>query len=170
MNATASPLFKASDISAIGERAAASEAARATVPAEPQRVSGLNGMKGFSAETSDFTLFWKDGKREVVHGVHAADAMTSAGYGGGAVRALDFYASGDCQDYSWDKAQGSWKLNVTQVEPVRMSQSSRRAEQGPYPPLPSSLNSLRSSGRSLIAPSTAKSAAKSAAKRQGGTQ
>lgn len=34
-----------------------------------------------------FTLFWLDGTREA--------AMNNAGYGAGALRALDFYAEGD---------------------------------------------------------------------------
>lgn len=58
-----------------------------------------------------YTLFWLDGKREVVHGATIAEAMTSAGYGGGAVRALDFYASGDRDDYQWDGRD--WSQSAT---------------------------------------------------------
>jgi len=35
-----------------------------------------------------FTLYWRTGTREVVTGKDTADAMTRAGYGGGATRAL----------------------------------------------------------------------------------
>jgi len=49
-----------------------------------------------------YTHYWLDGKREVVTGMDAADAMTKAGYGNGALRALDFWANGDCTDYVWN--------------------------------------------------------------------
>lgn len=48
-----------------------------------------------------FTLYWLDGKREVVEGNSISEAMTLAGYGGGAVRALDFYADGNDHNYTW---------------------------------------------------------------------
>lgn len=55
-----------------------------------------------------FTLFWRDGKREVVSGRTPAEAMTLAGYGGGALRALDFYTSGDTDDWKWIKETREW--------------------------------------------------------------
>lgn len=55
-----------------------------------------------------FTLYWLDGKREVVQGRTAAEAMTLAGYGGGAVRALDFYANGEDTDYRWVPESRKW--------------------------------------------------------------
>lgn len=55
-----------------------------------------------------FTLFWLNGKREVVIGATVDDAMNRAGYGGGALRALDFFAEGDNHDWEWrDK---NWRL------------------------------------------------------------
>ncbi len=48
-----------------------------------------------------FTLYWLDGNREPVEGTTFTDAMNKAGYGAGALRALDFHAKGDCQDYVW---------------------------------------------------------------------
>jgi hypothetical protein len=56
-----------------------------------------------------FTLYWFDGKREIVTGTDAANAMNNAGYGYGALRALDFWAHGECTDYVWDKKTG-WSL------------------------------------------------------------
>ena len=38
-----------------------------------------------------FKLHWPDGKVEVVEGHDIADAFTRAGYGAGAIRALDYY-------------------------------------------------------------------------------
>jgi len=57
----------------------------------------------------EFTLFWLTGKSEIVKGSDAANAMTLAGYGGGAVRALDFYAQGDKRnEYVWNKETRNW--------------------------------------------------------------
>lgn len=38
-----------------------------------------------------FKLYWLDGKEEVVEGSSIADAFTKAGYGAGAIRALDYH-------------------------------------------------------------------------------
>lgn len=55
-----------------------------------------------------YTLYWLDGKRETVSGLNPAQAMTLAGYGGGAVATLDFYANGDDHDYQWDVEKRDW--------------------------------------------------------------
>lgn len=57
----------------------------------------------------DFTLFWRTGDREVVRGADIADAMNRAGYGAGALPALDFHAKGDNQGYEWDSATNQWE-------------------------------------------------------------
>lgn len=57
-----------------------------------------------------FTLFWLDGKSELVKGKTVADAFTQAGYGAGAVRALDFTANGDKRaEYAWNKEKRKWE-------------------------------------------------------------
>lgn len=38
-----------------------------------------------------FVLYWLDGKTETVEGSDIADAFRRAGYGGGAIRALDWF-------------------------------------------------------------------------------
>lgn len=61
-----------------------------------------------------FTAFWLDGKREVLQGNDPADAFRCAGYGRGAIRALDFWGYGDNQDYAWDIEKRKWiKLDTT---------------------------------------------------------
>lgn len=65
-----------------------------------------------------FTLFWLDGKREVVGGRTIAEAMTLAGYGRGALRALDFFAPGDNQGYWWDKKAREWRSKEITPEPA----------------------------------------------------
>ncbi len=57
-----------------------------------------------------FTLYWRDGKRETVEGSTVSEAITNAGYGGGALRALDFYAVGDCKQYKWDSEERNWLM------------------------------------------------------------
>lgn len=57
-----------------------------------------------------FTLFWLTGEKNVVEGTDVADAMNKAGYSNGALRALDFYANGDNNDYVWNDEKHSWDL------------------------------------------------------------
>lgn len=38
-----------------------------------------------------FKLYWLDGSTEIVKGYDIADAFRKAGYGGGAIRALDYH-------------------------------------------------------------------------------
>lgn len=55
-----------------------------------------------------FTLYWRTGKREVVQGRTAEEAMNLAGYGGGALRALDFWANGDDSEWAWVPDTREW--------------------------------------------------------------
>ena len=59
-----------------------------------------------------FTLYWRTGRIEVVRGRNAAEAMTLAGYSSGAVRALDFWASGEPSgEWTWDSVTREWNPN-----------------------------------------------------------
>lgn len=80
------------------------------VPAELSRRIAAQGGWGMNTPTAEpcFTLFWKDGMREIVRGPSVADAMTRAGYGAGAVRALDFWAEGDETNYTYVQERRSW--------------------------------------------------------------
>ena len=64
------------------------------------------GGKGVGDKEKLFTLFWRDGHRDVLPGNSVSDAMTRAGYGVGAVAALDFYADGENTEYMWLKSKG----------------------------------------------------------------
>lgn len=61
-----------------------------------------------SDKIKTYTLYWYDGKREVVHGKDIADAVRRNGYGGGAIAALSHYSSGDCHNWKWDKEKKDW--------------------------------------------------------------
>lgn len=56
-----------------------------------------------------FTLYWRTGDRETVAGRSIAEAMTLAGYGGGAVAALDFWEHGDNREYEWNAETREWR-------------------------------------------------------------
>lgn len=57
-----------------------------------------------------FTLFWLNGKSELVKGTDPADAFTRGGYGNGALSALDFYGNGDIRNqYQWNKEKRTWE-------------------------------------------------------------
>lgn len=60
---------------------------------------------------SYFTVYWLDGKRDVLKGTDIADALNHAGYGHGALKALDFHCKGIDYDYEWIK--GKWKRKGT---------------------------------------------------------
>lgn len=61
-----------------------------------------------------FTYFWLTGKKEVLVGESASDALNKAGYSEGALRALDFYVKGDDDSYKWSEDNHSWikKLKI----------------------------------------------------------
>lgn len=62
---------------------------------------------------SKFILFWLDGKKEVIKGKDIADAFSRAGYGGGALRALDFYDSAENEGlWKWDANRRSWERTI----------------------------------------------------------
>lgn len=64
-----------------------------------------------------YTLFWRHGKTELVEGNDPADAMNKAGYGQGAVRALDFYSEGDKQKlYYWNSNLKEWKPSMLEAQ------------------------------------------------------
>ncbi len=64
---------------------------------------------------SKFTVFWRHGRRDVFEGRDIADAFSRAGYGGGAIRVVDFYANGDDKSYTWDEAKHDWVKNTTEA-------------------------------------------------------
>lgn len=53
-----------------------------------------------------YTFFWKNGDRDVLKGSTPADALNNAGYGAGALGALDFYMIGDNTEYEF--ANNEW--------------------------------------------------------------
>ena len=60
-----------------------------------------------------YVIFWLDGKKTDIEGNDERDAFTRAGYGSGAVRAVDFISYKETENnYSWDKERHSWVNNT----------------------------------------------------------
>lgn len=54
-----------------------------------------------------FILYWLTGEKEIVKGETIEDAFNDAGYGTGALSALDFYSNNPEVKYIWDGE--TWK-------------------------------------------------------------
>ena len=56
-----------------------------------------------------WAFYWLDGRREVLSGDTATGALNRAGYGAGALTALDFYAASDrAAAWAWDPGARKW--------------------------------------------------------------
>ncbi len=67
-----------------------------------------------------FTLFWLTGESEIVTGRDISEAVNK-NYGGGAMKALDFWSHGDNRDkYYWDNGKRTWHSNIMK-DPVKES-------------------------------------------------
>jgi hypothetical protein len=79
-----------------------------------------------------FTLYWLDGKHQVVTGETIEQAFTTAGYGAGALKAVDFYIDGDNHEYDWNKEQRSWvrKEPIITVTPKPTDDEAAKLAQG----------------------------------------
>ena len=57
-----------------------------------------------------YIIYWRSGESQLVEGRDIADAFTRAGYGAGALRAVDFYdaTTNGKPTYQWDKASRKW--------------------------------------------------------------
>ena len=58
-------------------------------------------------KTKKYTFFWLDGTVNVYEGTDPANALNNAGYGQGALGALDFHGSGDIR-HNWKWDEGRW--------------------------------------------------------------
>ena len=102
----------------------------------------LNNTAPLTAKKKEFTVFWRDGKREVQPGDTIADAFNKAGYGAGALGALDFYEPGDSKKWEWNKPDGTWKQKeghgLIAAEPAKEEalDDGLQVEASPMPVLP----------------------------------
>jgi uncharacterized protein (DUF934 family) len=56
-----------------------------------------------------YTLFWLDGKKELIRGDSITEAY-NAEYNPDAIIALDFWTEGESDDYRYDTMELRWKL------------------------------------------------------------
>lgn len=67
-----------------------------------------------------FTFYWRDGKHETLDGTDPANALNNAGYGNGALRALDFYKKGKHNDeYAFDRTTCNWASTTQPQQPAQ---------------------------------------------------
>ena len=55
---------------------------------------------------NEYTLFWADGKREVIKGESLSKAMNEAGYATGTLQKLSLWTHGDYNGCIWDVDKG----------------------------------------------------------------
>lgn len=55
-----------------------------------------------------FTLYWIDGKRQIISGPTIEQAFSAAGYGAGAVKVVDWYDNGVSETHYYDKNKKEW--------------------------------------------------------------
>lgn len=55
-------------------------------------------------------IYWLDGKKTEIKGKDEIDAFSRAGYGGGAIRAIDFISKESSREYVWDDEERRWKI------------------------------------------------------------
>ena len=53
-----------------------------------------------------YTFYWSTGEKEILEGKNSTDALNNAGYGKGALSALDFFSRGEDNNYIWEN--GMW--------------------------------------------------------------
>ena len=79
-----------------------------------------------------FTLYWRDGKTNVIKGPSIEEAFTAAGYGSGALPALDWYDNGVTNTHRYDKVKHEWALytplHIHASDPILSNLSGNEAE------------------------------------------
>lgn len=87
------------------------------VKIEGKQLNRVAYEKAF-ASTNPWTLFWRDGKRQVVYGASFPDAMSKAGHGNAA---LDFFAQGDNHGWEWNQETRNWETKKVEEAEAKES-------------------------------------------------
>lgn len=67
-------------------------------------------------ENNRYTLYWRNGDRNIVIGKTIEEAFTASGYGAGAIHALDWYDEGVSETHYYDKQMSTW----VKYEPIHL--------------------------------------------------
>lgn len=67
-------------------------------------------------ENNYYTLYWRNGDRNVISGKTIEEAFTAAGYGAGAIHALDWYDEGVTETHYYHTKDSEW----VKYEPIHL--------------------------------------------------
>lgn len=56
-----------------------------------------------------YRIYWRDGSTACLKGRNEQDAFVRAGYGAGAMAAVDFFGRGEALEYKWNAADREWE-------------------------------------------------------------
>jgi len=65
---------------------------------------------GNTIKIKSYTLYWLNGKRQVIKGFDFVNAFTLAGYKQKDLSSVDFTKMGNCNKYVWNKKIIKWEL------------------------------------------------------------
>ena len=71
-------------------------------------------------EEKTFTVYWRYNEKTIIKGLNEADAFRKAGFGGGALKAVDFFATGENSDYTWNSTTKEWDRIVPLFNPTSL--------------------------------------------------
>lgn len=76
-----------------------------------------SGMEPSAPLELEFTIYWKHGERSVIKGTSIDHAFTRAGYGAGAVAAIDWYDNGNTSTHKWVEETKNWMRKELLIDP-----------------------------------------------------
>ena len=59
-------------------------------------------------QEKEFTIYWRYNEKSIVKGFSEQDAFTKAGFGAGALNAVDFFMAGNNNEYKWNEKTKYW--------------------------------------------------------------
>ena len=75
---------------------------------ENRYIASIEELVKFLNGEKDFIVYWRYGEYSTMNGKTIEEAFTKAGYGGGAIAAVDFYNQGSEPCYVWNKDEHEW--------------------------------------------------------------
>lgn len=75
---------------------------------ENRYIDNIEELVDFLNGEKNFVVYWRYGEHTVMKGKTIEEAFTKAGYGGGAIAAVDFYNRDSEPRYVWNKEEKEW--------------------------------------------------------------
>lgn len=60
---------------------------------------------------NNFTIYWRDGRRELIKGINLDVALANSGYTSKSLGVFDFCVDGDCNHYVFKNLEWVLKIN-----------------------------------------------------------